>query len=85
MSLPQPATTTEMYLAAILDELRQSRNAPDLTEEPQKVELREPRVFPKAPKPRAARRGRKEEPETEEEPEMIEITVPNLNVEVPWP
>ncbi len=62
MSLPQPATTTEMYLAAILDELRQGRNAPDLTEEPQEVELREPRAVPapKASKPRAVRRGQSE-------------------------
>ncbi len=74
MSLPQPATTTEMYLAAILDELRQSRNAPELTEEPQEVELREPRAVPKQGKPRAARRGRKVELET------MEVTVPDLNV-----
>ncbi len=62
MSLPQPATTAEMYLAAILDELRQSRNAPEPTEEPRKVELREPRAVPapKASKPRAVRRGQSE-------------------------
>lgn len=50
--LPQPGTATEMYLAAILDELRAQRAGARPEQAEGTVELREPQRRPEAPKQR---------------------------------